>query len=418
MADEAGGRAPRSLAVVGSAYLIQGIIAGVGLAMLGRLAQLGTPLETQVGLLASGALPWLLKFVLAALLDLGPSWPMRVRGLLLAVLQIAIAVCLWGLAQAWSGGEGYAPGSLMALAIGWVTLNLCAALQDVLVDNLALDALPGRQAWTGALMGLGHAVGLGVLGSWLLGKRVVAEGMVAGLALPVWWVGALAVLPALLLWSGGRIERARSRAPQAHELGPRDRWLLLALPLVCVLANLGPSATGGAAAEFMFQELGWDYPSYSARLVPLAALAGVCGAFAWGPIVSRFGPARAAAIASAALGGAWLLFAAASPVWAQRGVVLTLAAFESLLQAALLVGLHAFALVVSARSPAPTTTFVLTMAAINLPRVLAPLAVPGLVELGYVALFVICGLVQLGAGAAIWALRGPNPANPRPDPLY
>ena len=352
----------------------------------------------------------MLKFVLAALLDLGPNWPMRVRGLLLASLQVAIAVCLWGLAQAWSGGEGYAPGSLPALAIGWIALNLCGAMQDVIVDNLALDTLPNQQAWTGSLMGLGHALGMGVLGSWILGGRVVAEGMVAALGYPVWWVGALALVPAPLLWSGGKVERARSRAPRASELRPRDRWLLIGLPLVCVLANFATAATTGASFEFIFQRLAWDFATYSGQLVPLAAFAGVCGALAWGPVTSRLGPARSAAIACAGLGLAWLVFAVASPVWTYRGTILSFAAFEGVLSAGILVGLHALALVISARSPAPTTTFVLAMAAINLPRVLAPLAVPGLLELGFVALFVICALIQLGAGAAIWTLREPNPA--------
>ena len=408
--------APRCLAVVASSYLIQGIVAGVGVLMLGRLAQLGTPLETQVGLLASGALPWLLKFALALLLDLGPSWPLRARGLVISALQICMAVCLWGLASAWTGGEGPAPASIMALAAGWICLNLCAATQDVIVDSLALDTLAGRQAWTGTLMGLGHALGGGVLGSVLIARRIVAEGMPAGLTLPVAWVAGLALLPAALLWIPGRPENARARAPRGGALTPRERATLLALPALYVLVTFAPDATSAASFEFLFQHLGWDYPSYAGQLMPLAAAAGVLGALVIGPAIVKLGPARAAVVASVALGVVWLGFAGLSAQWSNRALILALASCEGLIQSALIVALHALALVVSARSPAPTTTFVLAMAALNLPRVLAPLAVPSLLELGFVALFVVCGAAQLLAGAGLWPLRasGSSPDATRP----
>ncbi len=79
------------------------------------------------------------------------------------------------------------------------------------------------------------------------------------------------------------------------------------------------------------------------------------------------------------------------------------------MQAALLVGLHALALVAAARSPLPITGFVLAMAALNLPRVLGPLLAPTLVEHGWVAVFAGCGAVQIlaGIGLALLVIRTP-----------
>ncbi|PRQ02894.1 hypothetical protein ENSA5_19840 [Enhygromyxa salina] len=398
-------RALRCVVVVGAAYLVQGIVAAVGVLLLGRLAQLGIPLETQVGILASGAVPWLLKFAVALLLDLGPSWALRVRGLVLTALQGCAALCLWGLASAWTGGEGGGPGSLTGIAAGWVALNLAAALQDVLVDGLALDTLAGRQARTAAAMGLGHALGAGLLGPLVLGARIVDHGMVAGLATPAWWLAGLALVPAALLWLPGRPDKARAQRPAQRPLEPGELARLLWIPLLFVALTFGASATSGLSFEFLFQHLGWDYADYATILLPVAAIAGIVGALGWGPLVARLGPARASMIAAAGLGLLWLGFAASSSLWHQRAVIALLAGGEGLLQAALLVGLHALALVAAARSPMPTTAFVLGMAALNLPRVLAPLMSVKLVALGWAGAFATLAVLQLVAAAGLWPLR-------------
>ena len=392
------------MTVVGAAYLLQGIVAAVGVLLLGRLAQLGIPLETQVGILAGGAVPWLLKFGVALGVDLGPSWPLRVRGLVLTGLQGCAAVCLWGLASAW--GEGAAPDSVMAIAVAWIALNFAAALQDVLVDALALDTLAGRQARTAAAMGLGHALGAGLLGPLIIGGRIVEHGMLAGLRAPVWWAVLLAALPAALLWLPGRPEQARSQAPARRERSKAELVRLLWIPLLFVALTFGANATSAVSYEFLFQSLHFDYATYAKLLLPVGAFAGIVGALSWGPLVARLGPARASMIAAAGLGLVWLGFAAASSLWSHNAVIALLAGSEGLLQAAMLVGLHALALVAAARSPLPTTAFVFAMAALNLSRVLAPLLAVDLVSLGWVGVFAALGLAQLLASAGLCPLRG------------
>lgn len=413
-ADEGRPVAPTVL-VVGAAYLVQGLVAAVGVLMLGRLAQLGLPLEAQVGILASGAVPWILKFVVALLLDLGPSWPLRLRGLVLAVLQGGAALCLWALASAW--GSELAPASISTIATGWIALNLAVALQDVLVDGLALDTLAGHRAQAAAAMGLGHALGAGMLGPLVLGGRIVERGMHAGLDAPAWWVAGLALIPAVALWPRGQARPTKARAQLAAQR-PReagDLARLVAVPVLFAALLFGASATSTLSYEFLFAELRFDYAGYARLILPVGAFAGIAGALGWGPLVSRLGPARASVIASVGLGLAWLSFAAASPLWAERGAVALLAGAEGVLQSALLVGLHALALAAAARSPLPTTAFVLAMAALNLPRVLAPLVAVELAGLGWVGVFAALGAAQLVVSAGLWPLRdwsvdgGPRP---------
>jgi hypothetical protein len=388
--------------------------------LLGRLAQLGIPLETQAGILASGAIPWLLKLGGALLLDLGPSWPLRVRGLVITGLQACAAACVWGLASAW--GEGASPDSLTAITVAWVALNFAAALQDVLVDALALDTLAGRQGWTAATMGLGHAIGQGLLGPFLISKRIVEHGMLAGLQTTVWWAVGLAALPAALLWLPGRPERARTQllampaTPARRKRTKGELVRLLWIPMLFVALTFGGNATTAVGSEFFFQRLQFDYTVYATVLLPLAAFTGIIGALGMGPLVAKLGPARASMIAAAGLGLVWLSFAAASPLWTHESTITLLVGCEGLLQAAMMVGLHALALVAAARSPLPTTAFVFAMAALNLSRVLAPLLAVDLVTLGWVGVFAALGLVQLIASAGLWPLRDLADADPPSAP--
>lgn len=391
-------RAPRLVTVVGAAYLVQGIVAGIGLLLLGALAQTGTPLEQQVGILAGGAIPWLLKFGGAVLLDLMPSWPLRVRGWVIGGLQAGAAACVWALASSW--------GDLHGLALAWVALNFTVALQDVLVDALALDTLAQHRSWTATAMGFGHALGAGLLAPLIIQPYMGEHGMAAGLRLPVAWLLALALVPALALWLPDRPARARSQAPAAREL-TREDWLGGAWALLVFAALMfGANATSAIISEFLINHLEWDWADVAAILMPIGAIMGLLGALAAGPMVARLGPARATMIISAALGLAWLSFATASSSWHVRSVVVALAIPEAALQAALLVGLHALALRLAARAPLPTTAFVLAMAALNLPRVLAPMLAPKLLLVGgFVGVFAACGAFQCLSSLGLWPWR-------------
>lgn len=397
----------RCVAAVGSAYLIQGIVAGVGGILLLVLAQAGTPLEQQAGLLAGGAVPWVLKCFVALLLDVSPSASLRLRAMLLATLQLCAAACLWGLAAAWAEREASGSSSLTALAVAWVALNFIVALQDVLVDNLALDTLRAHPSWTAMAMGTGLAIGMGVLGSLVLGTVIAEHGMVAGFRQPAGWVAMLAVLCGPLLWLPGRPARAVSASTSLRERLPSGTQLrtLLVLALLFVALMFGTYLTGVIANDFVILHLQWDPIDFMRIVAPIAAIASIVGAIAMGPVVATLGPIRASMLAASMLGLAWLGLASASPWWHTPGMLPSYAGCEAILQSGLLVGLHALALTAVARMPFSTTAFVLAMAALNLPRALAPLFGPSLAQLGWVGAFAVCGAIQLISVACLWSLR-------------
>jgi hypothetical protein len=399
-------QALRGVAAVGSAYLVQGIVAGVGAVLLGALAQAGTPIEQQAGLLAGGAVPWVLKCLVALLLDVSPSASLRLRAVLLASLQLCAAACLWGLAAAWAEREASGTGSLTMLAIAWVTLNFVVALQDVLVDNLALDTLRGHPSWAAVAMGIGPAIGLGVLGSFVLGGTIAEHGMVAGFEQPAGWVAILAVLSAALLWLPGRPARVASELSMRERLPSGEQLrTLLGLALLFAALMFGTYLTGAIAYEFVYVHLQWTLIDAARIIMPIATIAGVVGWLAMGPLIATLGPVRASVIAGGSLGLAWLGFAGASSWWHAPAMLPTFAGLEATLQAGLIVGLHALALTAVAGMSMSTTAFVLAMAALNLPRAVAPLFGPSLAELGWVGAFAVCGAIQLIAVAGLWSRR-------------
>jgi hypothetical protein len=197
----------RPSVVIGSTYLAQGLVLYVGALMGAQLAQLGTPLEDQVGVLASGLLPWMLKFVFGLLWDLGPSWPLRIRALVSFTLLAAAAAAMGALARAWAPGV---PDSLIMLGLVWSALNLAMAVQDTLVDALALDVLAEHRAVAATGMSLGHALGFGLIGPLWLASVYLEQGLGPAIELATLAIAVVALTPALL-WLPGRPRKARER---------------------------------------------------------------------------------------------------------------------------------------------------------------------------------------------------------------
>lgn len=395
----------RPAATIGATYLAQGLVAYLGVIMVGMLAQLGTPLEQQVGLLASGALPWALKFAFALLLDLRPLVSLRVRALAAALLLASASVGMATLARAWAPGHA---SELGLVAWVWLASNFALALLDVLADALALERLADRRALAATCMGLGHALGFGVIGPLGLLELVLHEGLAPALQRGAVMVGVLALVP-LVTFVAEPHPTTREPTATTADSTPISPWPALAALVLCIVAMLGPNVTGALASEFLFAALHWDFADFAAILLPLGAIAGLIGALLAGLAVARRGPAHAAAWMAALLGLAWLAFAAASPQWSAAWTLRWLAASEGALQAALLVCLHALALQHAGPSFA-ITRFVTMMAALNLPRVLGPMLAPSLVGLGWVAVFAGCGAASLLAagGLALLARAAPG----------
>jgi hypothetical protein len=238
----------------------------------------------------------------------------------------------------------------------------------------------------------------------LLGATFVEQGMAAGLRLPAWWIAIVGVTCGALLWLPDRPERMGSSSSKP-ERGQSHWGRLLSIVVVFVALLFAANVLSAVSGMFVLVHLEWEMAEYTRLLLPIGTIAGIAGALAMGPLVAKLGPARASMLAGGALGCIWLGFAAGEGLWREPMMLPTFAAAEGTLQSALLVGLHAIALIAVARSALPTTAFVLAMAALNLPRVLAPLlAPPMLVELDWVGVFVACGLFQLVAITPLWPL--------------
>ncbi|MCA9720606.1 MAG: hypothetical protein KC468_38445, partial [Myxococcales bacterium] len=176
----------RPLATLTTLYLAQGLVAGFGAyVLLPQLQARGVDLATHAWFLASGGVPWVLKFLWAPALDrlAGPDSGRRRRRVVVALqLLCAGATALLAVSL-------HAPLQLARLAGVWTLVNLFLALQDVAVDTLAIDAIPAaRRGLARGLMQLGMLLGSGWLGSVALARVAAQDGLTAAV-----WTLALAL---------------------------------------------------------------------------------------------------------------------------------------------------------------------------------------------------------------------------------
>lgn len=221
----------RKVGLLGALYFTQGLPFGFqAVAIPVYLRARGVSL-TDIGLLGLLALPWALKPLWAPLVDRFGSRRIGRRRTWIIPAQLALVLaCLGAAAAAASGSLNW----LLTLVFG---MNLCAAVQDVAVDGLALDLLSSHE------LGVGNT-------AQVAGYKV---GMVTGGGLLVWssqWIGwtglflVMSVLVALvLLIVLGFREPDSTRQPGpgdppvsvrrlvrqliAQLASPTGRWLLL-----------------------------------------------------------------------------------------------------------------------------------------------------------------------------------------------
>ncbi len=395
---------------LGALYLTQGLVAGVGTLVVAVMAAQGHDLESQTGVLAMGALPWLLKLVWALLWDrLAPPGSKRRWPLLLAT-QLAVAAGL----SAFAGGRWFA-----AAPWAFFALNLAASWQDVGADAFAIDHTPpARRGRINAVMAGARALGVGWLGASVLYAawgRWGPEATMLGLAALVAGLG-LALLPL----------RAPNTAPRAAPVSAS--WAELPRALVatpharaalglCALALLGDALSGAVALDFLQKRAGWSLSALTEQLVPLQVGAELVAYALAAAFVDRIGGLRCVAGASLLLAIGWGSFGFAESLWTEPDAVRALAVLESAARAWLFVGLYAFAM--RATSPQLRAThFVVLMSLLNLPRVLGPWLAPELhARSGYAGIWLMaagCQLVVLVYAA--WLVRRIPPDTPAEGP--
>ncbi|MCA9790570.1 MAG: hypothetical protein KC910_02195 [Candidatus Eremiobacteraeota bacterium] len=198
----------------------------------------GLAVERITALTALLVLPWTLKFLAAPLVDLGRSWGLKHW---VAGAQIGMGLCLLPLTRIdplvhldwWTG-------FLLAHAI-------CAAMQDVAIDALAIASVPpADRGRVNSAMQIGMLAGRGLFGgvSIWLAKVAGLGAVVASLIVAIW-------LSLVVLWN-----QAEEPAPRQRPLWPALRaaagrattWLGLGFALT---AEAAFKATGGLAGPML-----------------------------------------------------------------------------------------------------------------------------------------------------------------------
>jgi MFS family permease len=293
--------------------------------------------------------------------------------------------------------------ALGALALAWFALNLALSLQDVATDALAFDVATQRERGrVQSVMLLGHHLGYeGLAAVWLAGVAATH-----GLGAPMWIVAVAAlVLAGLpLALAGGGAPRVREPiAPVVRALvqDPRSRAALVLAALVLV-ADVVTSALVGA---FWIDRLGWRAEDIGPFLAPVLLAGGIVGYALATVVVDRLGHRRTAVLGTVALGLCWIGFALAEPLWVDRTFMRVFVVVQSIASALLLSGVHAILMDVLAPR-VRATQYAISTACLNLPRAWAPLVAPALLaKLGFVPLFVACGLYQIAVVALVLAVR-------------
>lgn len=267
-------------------YLSEGAPIGlVWWAMPTLLRRQGVELDAITTLTTLATLPWVLKFLVAPLLDAGIARGLSLR-LWIVLCQLGMALALLPLALLdWS-----AQFALAVAAVG--THAVFAAVQDVGIDTLAVHTVPREE--------LGRVNGWMQAGM-LAGRAGVAAGTTAVAAalgaaeLAVLFLAVLIALPAIVLIFA-------VREPAIPHTPVELRAVLRLVASRVGLAGLLIALLGGAGFEFFgvtagprLVDLGWA-ESNLALFYGLLAPAGLAiGAIIGGAITDRTDPVRATA---------------------------------------------------------------------------------------------------------------------------
>jgi PAT family beta-lactamase induction signal transducer AmpG len=418
-------RAPASLvlsehrnlrfAMLGLLYFAQGLPFGLfDYALPAWLAQNGASAAAIGSVQAMVILPWTFKLAYGLLMDRYAFLSMGRRRPWIIIGQSGLAVAFLMLALIDPGVEQVAVIAAFAFALG-----LSSAVQDVAVDGLAVDILPGEEIErvNGYMFGaqaLGIAASAAVSGYLIAYVSLPAAVLTLSAAVAVILVLVMIVRERpgerLLPWTHGT---ASPRNLDLHlgAFGPIIRnlykamftrqTLILVPALIAVVAAWGIFL--GLAPLFAAKELGWGKDIYSSWSGRANIVAGLSGALVFGGIAGRWGPRRTF-IASALLTGA-----VAAAMYLMQGhwtdPVFFIAAIMAFNVLCVLRGVASGALATRLCTPAiAATQFAVFMAILNLGRTLASASLGWIDSLGGIpAMFVAivaCSLIAAVFGYA------------------
>ncbi|HWB73580.1 MAG TPA: hypothetical protein VG755_01470 [Nannocystaceae bacterium] len=383
--------------VLGGLYLVQGLVFGVGgLVLLPQLVAAGVQLEHQAAIMALAGVPWVLKLAWAPALDTNAARRVG-AGRIAAVAMVTIAA-----AVALIGALADPSSAVLPIAVLWLVANAALSLQDVATDALAFDLLAAHERGRATAVMLGaHHVGAELLAGAWIGAVAATRGLGAACVLLAIVVLVLATLGLAMPRTSARTHSSLATAVRALAQDPRGAWALA----TCGLVLAADVATSAVTGELLINHLGWTQDDYVARVPTPLLLGNLAGYASAVPFIDRFGHPRIARLGTLALGACWIGFALVESRWASPDFMVVFIVVQAFVTAWLYAGVHALILDVVHPELRATQIAVLT-AALNLPRVWAPLAAAAAVpSLGLAGLFVACGVWQIAMALPLARMR-------------
>jgi len=277
------------------------------------------------------------------------------------------------------------------------------AMQNVAVDGLAIDLLdPGERGRANGFM-YGSKYAGGIVGGAGLGWVTARWSIHAALAIQAIALAAIVALPVLVRERSGPPPARPPAREIARALG---RVLRLRSPIVAAAAMLAANLAGAmlnVIAPLLYEgKLGWSQERYTGVVGGPGLLVGFLGSMLCGLFADKLGVRRLAALASIALGVAWLGFAAGERYWNDEWFVYTLAVIEPLTQSIMIVALWSLCMSVSLKRTAATQfaayTSLTSLSTILGARVLAGCAYDWW---DFRTIYVIAGLAQIATIALL-----------------
>jgi len=373
----------------GALYLAQGIPWGfISTGYVVFLADLGLSNEAVGGALGLAYFPWSFKLAWGPLLDRYRGGRFGRRRPFIVLAQVVMGASL--LALLLCDPRRQLSGVTALLFVH----NTFAALQDVAVDGLAVDALPederGRAnsvMWTGKLAG----VALGGGGGTLLAKYLGWPALFVTMAASLWLIMLLPILVT---------ERSGGETPAPKRIDFAELWRSFAFPapllglLISLVTPAGYALAGAFTTRMYRAHLHLDEKSI-ATLAVAEPVAGAAGALVGGFVTDKLGQRKTIGLFMALIGATIGVFAAQSAAWPFVSFLLAYTVVVQVAIAAYSVASFSFFMALS--NPAiGATQFTAYMAMANLCYAFtSPLGGRLADRLGYVPTYAIAAAIQV-----------------------
>ena len=398
-------------------YVAQGLPFGlIDYAVPAWLVQSGASAAAIGGILALAILPWTFKLPYAFVMDRYAFLAMGRRRPWIILAQSGIVVGFLGLAYVNPGQQEIGLLGLFAFVI-----CMCAAIQDVAVDGLAVDILPsGEIERCNGMMFGGQAIGVAA-GAFIGGQLIATEGLSASalvLAALTAMILAVAVVvrerpeERLFPWSRGTASQRNldlhlgAFLPIIRTLlaGMFTRQTLILIPALIAISG-GWGIFLGLGPLFASRELGWEKATYSGWSGQAFLVAGIGAAIILGPAAGRWGARRMfilGALLVTASAGIMLLL---RPSWAEP--TFFIGAIYIFTALTVLRSVTAGSFTMRLCNPAiAATQFAVFMAILNIGRTLGSASLGWLDALGGItAMFAAIGICGLVAAAFAFAAK-------------